>query len=144
MCCAPIRSAPEPPHANGKLSHACLSIDGSSVLLIEFTLNGQRCRARNGEPLFHFSDAVAFSVRCTDQAEVDRYWDALTADGGAPGPCGWLKDRFGVSWQIMQQVRGRPTQGTLEQIGRTMAAPMCMPRLDVAALEAAYAGDAAD
>jgi predicted 3-demethylubiquinone-9 3-methyltransferase (glyoxalase superfamily) len=131
----------------GTVSHygEGMRLPAGTVLLIEFTLNGQRFQALNGEPLFHFSEAVSFSVPCVDQAEVDRYWEALTADGGSPGPCGWLKDRFGVSWQIVPELLGRMlTQGTREQTSRMMAALMRMSKLEVAVLEAAYAGDAAD
>lgn len=71
------------------------------VLTVDFTLLGQRVQGLNGGPDFTFNEAVSFVVECEDQAEVDRLWDALTADGGQPGPCGWLKDRFGLSWQIV-------------------------------------------
>jgi predicted 3-demethylubiquinone-9 3-methyltransferase (glyoxalase superfamily) len=115
-----------------------------TVLLIEFTLDGQRFQALNGGPQFQFSEAVSFSVPCADQAEVDRYWDALTAGGGTAGPCGWLKDRFGVSWQIVPLSLGRMQKdGSPEQIQRMMGALMRMSKLDVAALEAAYAGEGA-
>jgi predicted 3-demethylubiquinone-9 3-methyltransferase (glyoxalase superfamily) len=115
-----------------------------TVLLVEFTLNGQRFQALNGGPQFKFSEAISFSVPCADQAEVDRYWDALTAAGGAPGPCGWLKDRFGVSWQIAPEAVFRMMKdGSREQVGRMMGALMQMSKLEVAALEAAYAGEGA-
>jgi predicted 3-demethylubiquinone-9 3-methyltransferase (glyoxalase superfamily) len=71
------------------------------VLTVDFTLIGQRFQGLNGGPDFTFNEAVSFVIECEDQAEVDRLWDALTADGGEPGPCGWLKDRFGLSWQIV-------------------------------------------
>jgi predicted 3-demethylubiquinone-9 3-methyltransferase (glyoxalase superfamily) len=71
------------------------------VLTVDFTLAGQRIQGLNGGPDFTFNKAVSFVIECEDQAEVDRLWDALTADGGEPGPCGWLKDRFGLSWQIV-------------------------------------------
>jgi predicted 3-demethylubiquinone-9 3-methyltransferase (glyoxalase superfamily) len=70
------------------------------VLTVDFTLLGSRVQGLNGGPDFRFSEAISFVVECDDQAEVDRLWEALTADGGEPGPCGWLKDRFGLSWQI--------------------------------------------
>jgi predicted 3-demethylubiquinone-9 3-methyltransferase (glyoxalase superfamily) len=120
-----------------------------TVLLIAFTLDGQRFQALNGGPEFRFSEAVSFSVPCADQAEIDRYWDALTADGGTAGPCGWLKDRFGVSWfgvswQIVPRSLGRMHRdGSTEQIQRMMDAVMRMSKLDVAAMEAAYAGEGA-
>ena len=71
------------------------------VLVVDFTLGGERFQGLNGGPDFTFNEAVSFVIECEDQAEVDRLWEALTADGGEPGPCGWLKDRFGVSWQIV-------------------------------------------
>ena len=70
------------------------------VLTVDFTLLGSRVQGLNGGPDFRFNEAVSFVIECDDQAEVDRLWDALTADGGEPGPCGWLQDRFGLSWQI--------------------------------------------
>ena len=71
------------------------------VLTVDFTLAGQRMQALNGGPDFRFNEAVSFVLECEDQAEVDRLWEALTANGGEPGPCGWLKDRFGLSWQVV-------------------------------------------
>jgi predicted 3-demethylubiquinone-9 3-methyltransferase (glyoxalase superfamily) len=71
------------------------------VLVVDFTVGGQQFQALNGGPDFQFNEAVSFVIECDDQAEVDRLWDTLIADGGEPGPCGWLKDRFGVSWQIV-------------------------------------------
>jgi predicted 3-demethylubiquinone-9 3-methyltransferase (glyoxalase superfamily) len=75
--------------------------DTGKVMAGEFTLDGTRFRAINGGPEFTFSEAVSFSVDCVDQAEVDRYWDGLLAGGGEESVCGWLKDRFGLSWQIV-------------------------------------------
>ncbi len=69
------------------------------VLLVEFTLAGQKFQALNGGPQFQFTEAISMSVSCADQAEVDRLWSALTADGGKPAQCGWLKDRYGLSWR---------------------------------------------
>ena len=71
------------------------------VLVVDFTLLGSRVQGLDGGPDFRFNEAVSFVVECDDQAEVDRLWEAFTADGGEPGPCGWLKDRFGLSWQIV-------------------------------------------
>ena len=71
------------------------------VLTVDLTLLGSRVQGLNGGNDFSFNEAISFVVECDDQAEVDRLWDALTADGGEPGPCGWLKDRFGLSWQIV-------------------------------------------
>ena len=90
------------------------------VLTVDFTLNGQHFQGLNGGPDFSFNEAVSFVVECEDQAEVDRLWDALTANGGEPGPCGWLKDRFGLSWQIV------PRQ--LNEAGWRSRSGACAPR----------------
>lgn len=109
------------------------------VILVEFTLAGQSYQALNGGPHDSFNDAISLSVRCRDQAEVDRYWEALTADGGEPVQCGWLRDKFGVRWQIVPEVlmamMKDPDRAKAE---RAMAAMMEMVKLDVARLEEAY------
>ncbi|GLW68150.1 VOC family protein [Kitasatospora phosalacinea] len=112
-----------------------------SVMLVSFELFGQEFLALNGGPQFTFNEAVSLQVDCTDQAEVDRYWELLTADGGAPGPCGWLKDRYGLSWQIvprrMTELLSDPDP---ERARRATAAMLQMGKLDIAALEAAADG----
>ena len=114
-----------------------------SVLTVDFTLDGTRFTALNGGPAFTFDEAVSFLIECADQAEVDRYWDALLADGGEPSQCGWLKDRFGLSWQVvpagMAEVLNDPDP---ERGQRAMAAMMGMVKLDLAALRAAADGTA--
>lgn len=113
-----------------------------TALMVEFTLAGQRFQALNGGPQFPHSEAISLSVNCADQAEVDYFWNGLIADGGAPGQCGWLKDRFGVSWQIVPTALGEIlTRSDQAGCARAMAAMMTMTKLDIAALEAAYAGD---
>lgn len=106
------------------------------VAAIEFELDGKRHLALNLGPAPAPSLAVSFVVACADQAEIDRYWSALTADGGAAGRCAWLTDRFGVAWQIvparLPELLGDPERG-----GRAMAAMLAMDKLDLAALEAA-------
>src|SRR5580765_747190 len=72
-----------------------------TVMTVEFELDGTPFVALNGGPNFTFNEAISFQVSCADQDEVDRYWNAFTADGGEDGPCGWVKDRFGVSWQVV-------------------------------------------
>ncbi|MFP5343903.1 MAG: VOC family protein [Candidatus Limnocylindria bacterium] len=111
------------------------------VLTVDFTLLGQRVQGLNGGPDFRFSEAISFVVECDDQAEVDRLWDALTADGGEPGPCGWLKDRFGLSWQItpreLNDLVGDPDP---ERARRAMEAMLAMGKLDIEALRRAADG----
>jgi predicted 3-demethylubiquinone-9 3-methyltransferase (glyoxalase superfamily) len=111
------------------------------VLLVEFTLAGLKFQALNGGPKFSFTEAISMSVSCADQAEVDRLWDALTADGDKPVQCGWLKDRFGLSWQIIPEAMARLMQsGDAQQKARVFTAMMQMVKLDVAQLERAHAG----
>jgi predicted 3-demethylubiquinone-9 3-methyltransferase (glyoxalase superfamily) len=112
------------------------------VITAEFELNGQRFMALNGGPEYHFTEAISFQIPCADQAEVDHYWEALTAGGGEPGPCGWLKDRFGVSWQvvptIMPTLLGDPDPA---KAARATKAMLSMGKLDIAELVRAHAGD---
>jgi len=113
-----------------------------AVLTVEFTLAGQSFMGLNGGPQFHFTEAVSFSIDCEDQAEVDRLWDALTADGGQPVQCGWLKDRYGLSWQIVPKALPRMLNGPdRDGAKRAMQAMMGMVKLDVAELERAYRGE---
>ncbi len=111
------------------------------VLLVEFTLAGQCFQALNGGPQFSFTEAISMSVSCADQGEVDRLWSALTRDGGKPVQCGWLKDRFGLSWQIVPEALPRlMASSDPEQAARVFKAMMQMVKLDVAELERAAAG----
>jgi predicted 3-demethylubiquinone-9 3-methyltransferase (glyoxalase superfamily) len=115
-----------------------------SVLVVEFTLAGQRFMALNGGMRFEHTHAVSFKIDCADQAEVDRLWDALLADGGSPEQCGWLKDRFGVSWQIvptaLPKYLGGPDAAGAQ---RAMQAMMGMIKLDIEGLRRAYEGRSA-
>jgi len=106
------------------------------VLLVSFRLEGQEFLALNGGPQFPHTEAVSLLVECADQAEIDYFWDKLTSGGGKPVQCGWLKDRFGVSWQVVPRGLDRffKDPGKAE---RVMAAVMEMVKLDVAAMEAA-------
>jgi predicted 3-demethylubiquinone-9 3-methyltransferase (glyoxalase superfamily) len=109
-------------------------------VMVEFELDGQPFMALNGGPDYHFTPAVSFVISCADQAEVDHYWDGLI-DGGAPSQCGWLTDRFGVSWQIVPTRLGElMSDPDAERAGRVMQAMLQMVKLDVAQLEAAAAG----
>jgi predicted 3-demethylubiquinone-9 3-methyltransferase (glyoxalase superfamily) len=112
-----------------------------SVMLVEFTLAGQTYLALNGGPIFQFNEAISFAVNCADQAEVDRLWDALIADGGKPVQCGWLKDKFGVAWQVVPEALPRLMKDKdPAKVARVTQAMMKMVKLDVAALERAFTG----
>jgi predicted 3-demethylubiquinone-9 3-methyltransferase (glyoxalase superfamily) len=112
-----------------------------SVMTADFELDGQRFTALNGGPIFKFTEAVSFVVDCADQTEVDHYWEKLTADGGEPSQCGWLKDRFGLSWQIVPRALFDLIGGKdPEKAQRATAAMLQMGKLDIAALQRAYDG----
>jgi predicted 3-demethylubiquinone-9 3-methyltransferase (glyoxalase superfamily) len=123
------RSEVEGPIAKGKVLGATFELDGREYL------------AFDGGPTFNFSEGISLMVNCKDQEEVDRYWTALTANGGEEGPCGWLKDRFGVSWQIVPDVLYQMLSD--HKSGDSQAAfqaMMKMKKLDIAELEHAYKG----
>jgi predicted 3-demethylubiquinone-9 3-methyltransferase (glyoxalase superfamily) len=114
--------------------------EAGMVMTVEFELDGQRFVGINGGPDFTFDEAVSFQVNCADQDEVDYYWEKLS-EGGSEGPCGWLKDKFGLSWQVvpagMDEVFADPDP---ERAARAMKAMLGMSKLDVAALRAAADG----
>lgn len=114
--------------------------DGKA-LTVTFRLREQEFMALNGGPQYHFTEAVSFTIDCADQAEVDYFWDALTADGGAESMCAWCKDKFGLSWQVvpraLPQLLGDADGGVRQ---RVMQAMLQMRKIDVAALERAAAG----
>jgi predicted 3-demethylubiquinone-9 3-methyltransferase (glyoxalase superfamily) len=115
-----------------------------SVMVAAFELDGQPFTALNGGPQFKFDEAVSFQVPCESQAEIDHYWSALTKDGGQEGPCGWLKDKFGVSWQVFPSALPKMlTDPDRAKAARVMNAFMKMRKFDLAAIERAYAGEAA-
>ncbi len=123
------RSESDGPIPKGKVMHA------------EFELDGQRYTAFDGGEHFRFSDAFSFVITCDTQSEIDRLWAALTANGGAEVQCGWLTDRFGVSWQVVPAVLGRLlSDASAGDPRRAAEAMMGMVKLDIAALEAAYRG----
>jgi predicted 3-demethylubiquinone-9 3-methyltransferase (glyoxalase superfamily) len=112
-----------------------------SVMTIAFELMGQKFIALNGGPHFTFNEAVSFVVNCDNQEEIDRYWDALTGNGGKPVQCGWCKDRFGLSWQVVpKQLPELLKAGDASTKGRVMGAMMKMVKIDIAGLEAAAKG----
>jgi predicted 3-demethylubiquinone-9 3-methyltransferase (glyoxalase superfamily) len=111
-----------------------------TVMAVSFELNGQKFTALNGGPEFKFSEAISFQVSCENQEEVDAFWSKLT-EGGEEGPCGWLKDKYGLSWQIfpkaLPELLGDPVR---EKSQRVMAAMLKMKKIDLHALERAAAG----
>jgi len=111
-----------------------------SVMTVEFELDGQRFTALNGGPLFKFTEAISLVVHCDNQKEIDHYWEKLTA-GGEAVQCGWLKDRYGLSWQVVPDVMLEMLQSKdPERSKRAMAAMLTMKKLDIAALTKAYEG----
>ena len=113
-----------------------------SVKIVEFTLAGQPFMAMDAGPLDPFNHAISFIISCDDQAEIDRLWAALS-DGGQPEPCGWLKDRFAVSWQIVPaRLNEMMRDPDRERVKRVSQAVLTMGKIDLAALERAAAGDA--
>jgi predicted 3-demethylubiquinone-9 3-methyltransferase (glyoxalase superfamily) len=110
-----------------------------TVMTVSFELDGQKFLALNGGPNFKFNEAVSFQIHCRDQEEVDHYWERL-GEGGEPGPCGWLKDRFGLSWQVvpdrLPELLGDPDR---EKAQRVMAAMLEMGKIEIAELERAAA-----
>ncbi|MES2157215.1 MAG: VOC family protein [Pseudomonadota bacterium] len=116
-------------------------MQGGSVLLVEFTLFGQSYQALNGGPQFTFDEAISLSVGCEDQAELDRYFDALTADGGKDGPCGWVTDKYGLCWQLVTRgIMANYHSDDRAGIARMVQAMMTMRKLDTAAMQAAFDG----
>lgn len=120
------------------------SFPAGTALMVEFTLGGLRFQALNGGPHFKFTEAISLSISCKDTAEVDHYWDGLIADGGEESRCGWLKDRFGVSWQVVPDGLGALlSDPDPERARRATRAMMSMKKLDLAAMRAAADGETA-
>lgn len=125
--------SPFPPH-----------FKAGTAMLVTFTLAGRPFATLNGGPQFPQSEAISFVVPVADQAALDRVWDALIADGGTPSVCGWCKDRYGVSWQVVPRVLlDMQAEGRPEQVTRMNEVLMTMRKLDLAVLQAASAGEAA-
>jgi predicted 3-demethylubiquinone-9 3-methyltransferase (glyoxalase superfamily) len=111
------------------------------VMSVEFELEGQKFMALNAGPHFTFNEAVSFFVGCETQQEIDELWAKLTADGGAPSRCGWLKDKFGLSWQIIPKALGRMLNDKdAARSSRVMNAMLQMDKLDLKRLQQAYDG----
>ena len=112
-----------------------------TALMVEFSLSGQGYQGLNGGPQFGFTEAISLSISCRDAAEVDHFWNGLTAEGGSEGQCGWLKDRFGLSWQVVPEGLGALlSDPDPARSGRAMQAMLGMKKLDLAALKAAADG----
>jgi predicted 3-demethylubiquinone-9 3-methyltransferase (glyoxalase superfamily) len=111
------------------------------VLTVNFLLDGQEHTAINGGPTFTFDEAISLLINCADQDEVDYYWNALTANGGEASQCGWLKDKFGLSWQVVpERWEQLLTSDDKEAVRRAVNAMYGMQKLDLAALQAAFDG----
>jgi predicted 3-demethylubiquinone-9 3-methyltransferase (glyoxalase superfamily) len=111
------------------------------VLTVDFELDGQRFTALNGGPEFKFNEAISLLINCADQAEVDYLWDKLTADGGEESMCGWLKDKYGLSWQVVPKgFDEMMSTGNTEGINRAMQAMFSMRKLDLKTLQDAFDG----
>ena len=111
------------------------------VMTVDFELEGSKFVALNGGPHFKFNEAVSFQIHCETQDEIDYYWSKLTAGGGQESQCGWLKDRYGLSWQVNPRVLGEMLSGPdPERAKRVMQAMLTMKKIDIAQLRAAYQG----
>ncbi|MEQ1693155.1 MAG: VOC family protein [Gemmatimonas sp.] len=128
--------------ANSKILNVMASPQPGVAMGVEFEIEGQQIIAFNGGPHYSLTEAVSLMVRCTTQAEVDMYWDKLTADGGQPSRCGWLKDRFGLSWQIIPEALPR-LMGDPDRVRaqRVVQAMLTMSKIDIAMLQKAYDGE---
>jgi len=116
--------------------------EAGEPFVVEFTVAGLPVTGLNAGPEFHLNEAFSFYLRVDSQEEVDRYWEVLTSDGGEPGPCGWCKDKFGISWQVIpKQLEELSGDYTTEANLRAMNAMLQMGKIDVAGLEAAYRGE---
>ncbi len=129
-------------HYEGKAVEEVSGQPEGSVMTVEFELDGQHFTALNGGPIFTFSEAISFMIHCKDQEEVDYYWEKLLADGGLESQCGWLKDKFGVSWQVVPDVLGDLLQDPdREKAQRVMEAMLKMVKLDIPTLQKAHRGE---
>ncbi len=124
---------------NSEITGSMVMPGSDQLLHATFTLDGQNFMAMDAGPTFSFAQGMSLFVSCEDQAEVDYYWEKLTADGGQPGQCGWLTDKFGVSWQIIPKALGQLMQDPdREKAGRVMQAMLQMGKIEVSELEKAY------
>ena len=115
--------------------------EAGTVMTVRFVIDGEEFTAVNGGPVFQFNPAVSFVVNCTSQAEVDRVWDRLVGDGGEAVQCGWLTDKYGLSWQIVPEAMYDLYTGPKDAIARANTAMLSMIKLDLAEMQRAYDGD---
>lgn len=126
----------------GKISYygKDMPMPAGTVLTIQFTIEGQEFLALNAGPNVKFTEAVSFMINCETQTEIDYYWKKLTADGGEESVCGWLRDKFGLSWQVAPKIMSEMiVDSDTEKVNRLMQKMMTMKKLDIKALEEAYA-----
>jgi predicted 3-demethylubiquinone-9 3-methyltransferase (glyoxalase superfamily) len=117
-------------------------ITASNPMMTSFVLDGQSFIALNGGPQFKFTEAISMFINCEDQAEVDRFWEILLKDGGQESQCGWLKDKYGLSWQVVPKALGvLMGDKDPEKAKRVMQAMLKMKKIDVSLLEKAYRGE---
>lgn len=115
------------------------TITADTPMVVNFEINGQKFMGLNGGPMFKFTEAVSFVIDCADQAEVDYYWDALSGNGGEESMCGWVKDKYGLSWQVVPVVLEEMMKaGDQKKAGAMMQTLMKMKKLNIAELKAAY------
>ena len=125
----------------GEAAEKAAGRPAGSVMTVEFELEGQKFTALNGGPVFKFNESISFVVNCDTQEEVDYFWEKLSADGGQESECSWLKDKFGVSWQVVPTVLIEMLQDKdSEKSERVMKAMLQMQKIDIKKLNAAYAG----
>jgi len=123
----------------GKEGYEVHGRKAGTVMTVEFKIEGQKFLALNGGPHFKFNEAISFQVHCQTQEEVDYFWSRLS-EGGKEAPCGWLKDKFGLSWQIIPDVLPQLlTDKNVEKAGRVMKSMLQMKKIDIAALQRAHA-----
>ncbi len=125
----------------GKEGYEIHGREEGTVMAMDFEIDGQKFTALNGGPIFKFNEAISFVVNCETQEEIDYHWEKLTADGGQESVCGWLKDKYGVSWQIIPEVLGELVgDPASEKSQRAMKAMLQMKKIDIEGLKKAYEG----
>ncbi|HYF78254.1 MAG TPA: VOC family protein [Symbiobacteriaceae bacterium] len=123
-----------------EVGHEIHGMPAGSVMTVVFSLGGQEFTALNGGPQFKFNEAISLQIMCDTQEDIDYFWGRLTADGGEEGPCGWLKDKFGLSWQVTPTVLAdMMNDPDPEKVHRVTSAMFAMGKIDIAALQRAYA-----